>query len=128
MTGQPRWRLADDLTAPVFGEGVALSLFDLYRTHIRMGRPMIERVTFRDCRIEGPAVLLPVGGNSFDRVNFGDSRGDIRNLVLRPEWATSVIGAIPVRDCVFEGAQFFGVGFTGPQTFLDQLLALGDKA
>lgn len=122
------WTLAEDLMANEFGDGVALNLFELYRARLQAGQGTISGVTFRNCRIEGPAVMLVVGECDFDGVNFGDSRGDIRNLVLHPASPTGVIGAIPVKDCKFLGAQFYGVGFTGGSQFLDQLLAIGSKS
>ena len=119
------WTVVEDYSATTFGPGQALSLFSLYHAHMRMGRQMIEGVTFDGCRIEGPSVMLPLSGCNFDGVNFGNPHGDPRNLVLRPAAPNGVIGAIPVRECLFRNVQFFAVGFTGSETFLQQLLALG---
>jgi len=118
--------LAKDFKADLF-ENVAVNLFDVYRARFNMGQPIITGVTFRNCRIEGPAVLLAVDGCSFDAVNFGASE-DIRSLVLRPASPTSVVGAIPMKNCNFIASTFVGVGFTGPEAFLNQILALGVKA
>jgi hypothetical protein len=35
-----------------------------------------------------------------------------------------VVGAIPFRNCQFKGCSFFATGFTGPEAFLQQILAL----
>jgi hypothetical protein len=119
------WAIAENLNVSRF-ENVALSLVDLHRTRLRAGESVLSGVTFVNCRIEGPAVMLPLSGCNFDRINFGYSRGDIRNLVLRPASPNGVIGAIGVQDCKFIGGEFFAIGFTGEEAFLDQILALGN--
>lgn len=121
----PAWTLATDLTAKSF-ENVALSLVDLHRTCLRSGEAVISGRTFTNCRVEGPAVMLALGGVTFDATDFGYTSGDIRNIVLFPASPTSVIGAIPVKDCVFKGCSFYALGFTGSPTFTDQILALGN--
>ncbi len=118
------WKQPVDYGADVF-DGVAVSLFELYRARVARKQPIITGVTFRDCRIEGPAVLLVIDGCNFDGVNFTASKGDMRNIVLHPASPTSVTGALPIKDCTFRGGHFFGVGFTGAPTFLQQLLDLG---
>lgn len=118
------WTLAEDLTATTF-ENVGLSLFDLFRAQYGEGRQLLEGLTFRNCRLEGPAVLAVVDGNRFDRVAFGMNVQDVRAMVLRPESPQSVVGAIPVRNCTFVDCEFLGVGYTGPKAFLDELLTLG---
>ena len=60
---------------------------------------------------------------TFDETNFGDSRGDIRNLVLKPV-GDKAIGTVPMRDCAFIGCEFYGVGFTGTDEFIAQIVAL----
>ncbi|MBX3479678.1 MAG: hypothetical protein KF842_04715 [Caulobacter sp.] len=130
MTGAPQggqaggWALAEDLSASHF-ENVALSLVDLHRVRLRNGENLISGVTFRNCRIEGPAVMLVVAGCSFESTDFGYAGGDIATLVLRPASPRGVVGAIPMRECHFVGVQFFGIGYTGPDAFLNQILALG---
>jgi hypothetical protein len=90
-----------------------------------MGQSTLTGITFENCRIEGPAVMLVVGGCKFDAVDFGFAGGDIRTLLLRPVSPNGVVGAIPVRDCAFHGGQLFAIGYTGGEGFLNQLLALG---
>ena len=118
--------VATDLGVPSFS-GVAISLVDLHRVALRAGMASIENRTFVDCRLEGPAVVVALGGVTFDAVDFGYHKGDIRNLVLYPASPDSVIGAIPLRNCVFKNCEFYAVGFTGGKSFTDQILALGDK-
>ncbi|MEJ2814824.1 MULTISPECIES: hypothetical protein [unclassified Caulobacter] len=116
-------RIPTDALAKVF-ENLDLSLYDLYRANFAAGQRTLSGRTFRNCRIEGPAVMLVLDNCNFDATNFGPNGGDVRNLVLRPASPTSVIGTIPVEDCQFINCEFFGLGFTGPAQFLDQLLAL----
>jgi hypothetical protein len=122
-TSQP---IAGDLNAQTF-EGVALSLVDLHRGVLRAGQAIITGRTFRNCRIEGPAVMLALGGVTFDGTDFGYTKGDIRNIVLFPASPNSVIGAIPVQDCIFKNCQFFALGFTGSPEFTDMILALDQR-
>lgn len=114
--------VAQDMEARVF-EDLDISLFDLYAAGANKGVGLIRDRVFRGCRLQGPAILLVSSGVSFDDVNFGDSGGDIRNLILRPV-GDRALGTVPVRDCVFEGCEFFNVGFTGQADFLDELMAL----
>ncbi|MDO9336265.1 MAG: hypothetical protein EON95_18240 [Caulobacteraceae bacterium] len=120
------WNVATDLSANHFS-GVAVSLVDLHRARLLKGEALLSGVTFENCRIEGPAVMLVVGGCSFDATDFGYSGGDIRSLVLRPASPTGVVGAIPVSDCSFTGCQMFAIGYTGAEAFLAQILALGSE-
>ena len=90
----------------------------------RAGLVNIEGRTFVDCLIEGPAVMLPLSGCHFDGCDLGDAHGDPSNLLLKPVGAERVTGAIPVVDCKFIRCRFWGVGFTGRQGFLDQMLSV----
>ena len=119
-------RIPTDAMAKVF-ENVDISLFDLARAVMRAGQPTISDRVFRNCRIEGPAVMLVLDNVNFDATNFGPNGGDVRNLVLRPAGPEKVIGTIPVANCQFINCEFFGLGFTGADQFLDQLLALESK-
>ncbi|MBN9467097.1 hypothetical protein [Brevundimonas sp.] len=82
------------------------------------GSSLVENKTFVDCRIEGPAVLLAMGGCDFDACDMGWTGGDIRNLLLAPVGPEKVIGAVGFRNCVFQRCKFFAVGFTGAPEFL----------
>ena len=119
------WTVAENLEADRF-ENVAVSLVDLHRTRLRKGEMTLQGVAFKGCRIEGPAVMLVIGGCTFDGVNFGANRG-METLVLRPASKVGVVGAIPVLDCSFKDCEMFGIGFTGGEAFLDQLLGVQGK-
>lgn len=114
--------LAADLTASRF-EGNAISLFELFKANLLATRqPLITGKTFVDCRLEGPAVLLALDKVEFDSCNMGMSQGDPRALLMMPMAKNRVVGAIGLRECRFERCEFFAVGFTGPDSFIDQFL------
>lgn len=123
MTDLPILPAATDYKAKAF-EGVSLSLHQLFMSNLGDGEPVVTGRTFKRCRIEGPGVLLSLGGNSFDDTNFGYCGGDARRLVLRSGSPDGVIGAVPVQGCAFDHCEFFAVGFTGPESFLQQLIEL----
>ena len=116
-------RIPTDAMAKTF-ENVDISLFDLYRAGFWAGEPVIKDRTFKGCQIEGPGVMLVLPGTTFESTDFGQTGGDIRNLVLRPAGPQKVIGVLPVQNCAFIDCLFHGVGFTGPEEFLQQILAL----
>lgn len=100
-----------------------LGLYELFAHHLRTGRSMIDGISFTGCRLEGPAVMLILPGTTFEATNFGESKGNIANLVLRPA-ANMAIGAIPVMNCAFVGCEFHGLGFTGNEAVLKEILAI----
>ena len=114
--------VAPDFKVTVF-ENVDLNLFDLHVAHFSAGIGVIQGRTFRGCRLQGPAIMLVSAGVTFNDCNFGDPGGDMRNLVLRPAGARA-LGTIPFRDTVFEGCEFYNVGFTGPEDILNELLSI----
>ncbi len=115
-------RIPTDPMAQTF-ENVDVSLFDLYRNCLWNGDRVIGGRTFIGCRLEGPAVVTVMPGVFFDRVDFGMTDGDIRNLVLRPA-GPKLIGTIPIQDCKFVDCAFHSVSFTGPEEFLQHILSL----
>ena len=102
---------------------VDFSLFDLFAACAATGQQRVKGKTITGCRIQGPAVMLALAGVTFEDVNFGDSRGNIRNLLFQPDGG-AFVGAIPFDDCAFVGCEFYGVGFTGPESFPDQMRAV----
>ncbi|MGH7026264.1 hypothetical protein [Brevundimonas sp.] len=85
------------------------------------GALVIENRKFVGCLIEGPAVLLPLEGCTFDGCNMGEAHGDPRTLMLQPGSPQRVAGPIPLRNCHFVNCRFLGVGFTGAPAFLDNM-------
>jgi hypothetical protein len=124
--GRPGRTLTDPL-ATTFEE-LDISLFDLFRANVLAGRGDLSGRTFRNCQIEGPAVMLVSEGVRFERTNFGIAKGDPATLLLRPVSQSLVTGAIPVEDCAFIGCRFLGVGFTGSEAFIQEILSLGKQA
>jgi len=115
---------APDLNAAIF-ENVDIILYELFAAASRAGQGLIQGRTFTGCRFQGPAIILASAGVTFNDTNFGDSRGGIANLLLRPV-GDKAIGTIPMRDCHFIGCEFYGVGFTGPEEFIAQVSTLTD--
>lgn len=123
MTGLGRPRnITDDLSKRAF-VNEDMALYDLFTHHMRHGRSVLDGISFTGCRIEGPAIMLVLAGTTFDATNFGESKGDIGNLVLRPV-RNMAIGAIPVINCTFENCEFHALGFTGNEQILSQILAI----
>ena len=77
---RPR-RVPADPLAPVL-EDLDIVLFELFRANMIAGDQVIRGRTFRNCLIEGPAVMLVLPGTHFDDTNFGFADGDIRNLSI----------------------------------------------
>jgi hypothetical protein len=125
--GQTGLTRPTDLNARVFEKNEVV-LFDLFRESLRAGSAMVEGRTFINCRLDGPAVMAAVAGCEFDSTDFGYASGDIRTMVIRSAAPGRMIGALPFKDCKFIGCMFFAVGFTGPETFLHQILALETRA
>lgn len=116
---------APDLNAARF-ENVDIILYELYAAASAQGAGLIQGRTFTGCRFQGPAIVLASSGVTFTDTNFGDSRGDIKNLLLQPV-GDKAIGTIPMRDCDFIGCEFYGVGFTGTDEFIAEVSALTNK-
>lgn len=102
-------------------EGKDIWLPQLVAEAVRRGEQVIEGMTFIDCRIEGPAVLCPVGGVHFEACDLGNSGGDVRNLMLAPLGPDKITGAIAFRNCTFRRCRFLAVGFTGSPDFLKDM-------
>lgn len=118
------WRPLGD--GPVY-EREQIWLPQLIAQTLSAGQSHIRDKTFVGCRLEGPAVLLAIGGCDFDGCDMGYSGGDIRNLLLRPVGPEKVIGAIAFENCIFRQCSFFAVGFTGSPQFIDSFMSVLKK-
>lgn len=68
----------------------------------------LRGLTFENCTIHGPAVILPLRGTSIQNCTFdGPAEGLIWVLEAGREM---IIGAIGVRECAFFGCRFQGIG------------------
>lgn len=92
------------------------------------GESVIEGKTFSECRIHGPAVIIPISGCQFEGCALGASDGDMRNLMFQPLGPTKITGAIAFRNCRFERCDFLGVGYSGAPDFLEQLRSIDGGA
>jgi hypothetical protein len=102
--------------------GGTFALIDLYRASVAAGGgAVIEGRAFRDCQINGPALMLVLEGVHFDSTNFGPTGGDMRNMLFKPMGDVG-IGAIPVRNCTFTNCRFDTLGITGNDDFLAMLI------
>ncbi len=125
MTDQPQSpsaasRSLDPLTREL--SGGRFSLVDLYRASVQAGGGVrLEDRTFTDCTIEGPAVMLVLDGVFFESTNFGETGGDMRNMLFQP-MGDVAIGAIPVRNCTFTRCRFQTIGITGDEVLLQALI------
>lgn len=105
-------------------QDVDFTLHDLFAATARGAyTALVSGKTIERCRIQGPGILLASTGTTFEDVNFGDHRGGMGNLLVR-SLGDKVIGSIPLRDCTFISCEFYGVGFAGPDEFLDQMMKI----
>ena len=111
----------DDLATPTVFDGVFIPIAALLEARRLAGRPQIEGLTFRNCVLQGPAVLAPNSETNFNNCNLGDVMGDRRNLFLKAE-GPMIIGAIPVGGCLFESCIFIGVGFGGKDSMIEHFM------
>ena len=117
---------ATDLNAASF-EDAMIWLPQLVQARMRAGDQVIRGRTFRNCLLAGPAVFLAVSGVQFDGCNFGWGGGDMKGLLLRPVSDEKVVGAVPFQDCSFIDCEFVNVGYTGPEKFIEAMLAVRTK-
>ena len=114
---------ATDLSAKSF-EDAAIWLPALVQASMRAGDQVIRGRTFKNCLLGGPAVFLAVGGVQFEGCNFGWGGGDMKGLLLRPVSDDIVVGGVPFQDCSFVDCEFVNVGYTGPEKFIEAMLAV----
>lgn len=111
-----------DPRAPEY-DNIEVSLYDLFMANLEAGGGLvIEGRTFRNCRIAGPGLMLVLDGTTFHQTDFGMTHGDIRSILFKPMSDKHAIGAIPVRNCRFEGCQFGALGITAHENFLNLLI------
>ena len=109
-------------------EKTAIWLPQLAVSHFNAGRKTIDGQTFRDCLIEGPAVLAVLDGCQFEGCNMGLA-ADVRSLLVKP-MGPLLVGSIPFSNTRFIDCRFFMVGFTGSDPVLEQFetMLLGARA
>lgn len=96
------------------GENIWLPLIGA--RSFKAGALVLDGYAFRNCTIEGPAVLAVVDNVQFKACDFGDTVA-VEDLFLRPMGAR-VTGAVGFANTVFENCRFVLTGFTGGADFL----------
>ena len=128
MSVFPLTPVPDDLADRDTYEEMIIPLYALFRQMAAKGERHIQNKTFIRCRIDGPAVVLPLGGLTFQNCDMGVKDGDVTPLILKPMSASNVIGVIGMANCRFEDCKLFSIGFTAPHDALDDLaIALGGQ-
>lgn len=74
---------------------------------------VLEGLTFQNCQIHGPAVLVPQGSGRMSHIRF-DAPGGVDSIFWEiPANRTMVVGAIAVVNCTFSVCTFVGIGLAG---------------
>ena len=73
----------------------------------------LQGLTFQNCRIVGPAILIPVGNTRILSSRWEAPGIDAIFWEIQPE-RSQVVGAVVVVDCVFSGCSFSEIGLAGP--------------
>lgn len=69
--------------------------------------------TFSNCRIIGPAVLVPLEGTKFLHCSW-DAPGANAIYWEIPPGRNFVVGAVAIINCTFSSCSFSGIGLAGP--------------
>lgn len=85
---------------------------------------MVEGVTFQDCLVLGPAVVVPLGETRIENCSFAGTPDAIFWEVS--EGRDLIIGAVGLSECKFDGCRFERVGFAGGRDILEALRGAGD--
>ncbi len=73
---------------------------------------ILEGLTFQNCRIVGPAVLIPQGGVQIAHCSWDAPGVDAIFWEIPPE-RTQIVGGVVVKDCTFSKCTFQMVGIAG---------------
>ncbi len=81
---------------------------------------VLEGLTFENCTVQGPAVLVPLDDVSFLHSSWD---GNLTSII----WTIAatrdhVIGAVAVRNVTFTGCRFERVGLAVPEAQVDQVI------
>ncbi len=74
---------------------------------------VLERLEFLNCRILGPAVLVPQGRTSIVHCGWDAPSADALFWEIPPS-RQLIVGAVAVVDCTFSLCTFTGIGLAGP--------------
>lgn len=85
---------------------------------------ILEGLTFQNCQIIGPAILVPQGRTSLIHCTW-DAPGADAVFWEIPVTRRFVVGAVAVLDCTFSACRFLNVGLGGPPELRRMLDAAG---
>jgi hypothetical protein len=80
---------------------------------------IVTDMTFENCVITGPAVVLPLAGTQFISSAFEAPDPESMLWEIAPARRYTV-GAIGLLNCIFRGCRFTRIGFGGPREALEQ--------
>jgi hypothetical protein len=84
---------------------------------------VLDDLTFVNCWVIGPGVLVPLSGVSFQHCRW--NAPDLRAVFWLVEAGrTALVGGIGVQGCTFSACQFSQIGVAGDET-LRQILGQG---
>ena len=104
----------EELTAPTV-TGLRVRIHDLIGED---GVPVITNKTFRECRIEGPAVLSPVAPPGPHLIGRQTTNADFASFVYAMD-AKPTAGVIGMMAVTFRQCDFYRVGFAVPADAFD---------
>lgn len=99
-------------------EAIWLPLLALH--HLNFGTPVIAGKVFTHCVLEGPAMIAPLPGTTFDNCDMGAVENP-HSLLFKAQ-GPKLVGVIGFKDCIFERCQFRLVGFSGHHDFVDAMM------
>lgn len=105
----------DELTGTFFEmRTVYIAEFARRASSIKYTSPTLEQLTFVECRIVGPAVMVDLNTGRMEGDLFPDCKWDEGlNAYWAPDFSRDqkYAGVIALEDCLFRGCRFSQVGF-----------------
>ena len=87
---------------------------------LTVNTPVIEGYEFINCRILGPAVIVPQGDTSIVRCSWDAPDFAAIFWEITPD-RPYIVGAIAVVNCTFSNCRFEGVGIAGNREAREQM-------
>ncbi len=87
---------------------------------------VLEGLTFQNCRIIGPAVLVPLGSGSMQHCGFDVEQGGVDAIFWEiPPDREYVVGAVGLINCHFSSCTFVSIGIAGTPELRQELERAG---
>jgi hypothetical protein len=80
---------------------------------------ILEELVFEGCEIVGPAVLMLLGSTQFRDNRFTDGEASFWSL----QTDRAYVGAIGIKDCLFEGCAFRRIGIAADDATIQRFLS-----